>query len=273
MVGGDGRIQNVGPVDRPAGLTATLPSGIARDTHDADVLPAALDDHADTRVTRVDAGRVAILPGLTNAHSHLELAGLRGRIPRGDSMPLWAERVIAARRMDESPDPTPIGTAVDEAWSCGTALVGDVSNTWASLGPLSRSRLGGVIFKELIGFDVAGAPRARSSARPSPRRGGRRGRGCASASRPMHRTRSPRMSSPSSAHSTRASQGCRTGSIWPNRRPRSSCSNGALVPGADSSNGSVAGRTRGRRQAAGRCATLSSWDSSAPGCWRRTVSR
>jgi len=49
---------------------------------------------------------------------------------------------------------TPIVAAVDEARRSGTALVGDVTNTLAACGPLGDSRLGGMIFLEMLGFAV-----------------------------------------------------------------------------------------------------------------------
>ena len=54
-----------------------------------------------------DLGDAAILPGLVNAHTHLELSWLSGRIPPAASMAEWIRGLMAARR--DSPQCAPIG--------------------------------------------------------------------------------------------------------------------------------------------------------------------
>ena len=50
----------------------------------------------------IDLGNVAILPGLVNAHTHLELSHLRGRVPAGRTFVSWIRGADggAARRPD-----------------------------------------------------------------------------------------------------------------------------------------------------------------------------
>lgn len=100
----------------------------------------------------IDLGDAVIMPGLVNAHTHLELSWMRGRVPPGGSMPEWASRLIALRRTT-SPDPSePIADAVREVRAAGTSLVGDVTNTLAAYDLLADSELGGVVFREVLGF-------------------------------------------------------------------------------------------------------------------------
>jgi cytosine/adenosine deaminase-related metal-dependent hydrolase len=103
------------------------------------------------------------MPGLVNAHTHLELSYLRDEVAPAPEFVAWIRRVMAARR--ERPDPASpeilgaVDAAIAEALACGTALVGDITNTLVTFGPLSRSALGGVTFYELIRFDAREAER------------------------------------------------------------------------------------------------------------------
>ena len=108
-----------------------------------------------TSTTVVDLGQVALLPGLVNAHTHLELSALRGAVPPAASMPEWVQWLLRARESSRHDDVgSAIRAALEEAHRTGTALVGDVSNTLASIEPLTRSRLGGIVSYELIKFNV-----------------------------------------------------------------------------------------------------------------------
>ena len=109
--------------------------------------------------------RVAILPALVNAHTHLELSWMRGRVPPGDAMPAWAARLISERQHGDSIHQCStagadfrrdaIVAAIAEARASGTGLVGDVTNTLESCGPLADSRLSATVFLELLGFRAA----------------------------------------------------------------------------------------------------------------------
>lgn len=109
-------------------------------------------------VRHVDLGGVAILPGLVNAHTHLELSYLRDQIAPSSEFVAWVRAIIAARRQRPDPgDPEIVAAvegAIDEAVRCGTALVGDISNTMVTLAPLERSTLAAMVFYELIRFNA-----------------------------------------------------------------------------------------------------------------------
>lgn len=124
----------------------------------AGVGPPARDGAGAGAVPRrtVDLGASVVLPSLVNAHTHLELSGLRGALPPARSMPAWARELLALTA-DASPDAAAIRVAVAEARRTGTGLVGDVGNTLASVAPLREAGLPSVVFRELLGFDLRAA--------------------------------------------------------------------------------------------------------------------
>jgi cytosine/adenosine deaminase-related metal-dependent hydrolase len=113
---------------------------------------------ASDMTREVNLGRVAILPGLVNAHTHLELSYLRDQVPPSSSFIGWVRGVMAARRQMPDPQAPDILDAVDraivEAQAAGTAIVGDISNTMVTMAPLLRSALAAVVFYELIKFNA-----------------------------------------------------------------------------------------------------------------------
>ncbi len=105
-------------------------------------------------MSMLDLGAVAIMPGLVNAHTHLELSWMRGRVPPAGPMPEWAARLMALRRPVDREPPEPMADAVREVRAAGTALVGDVTNTLSAYDVVAASGLGGAIFCELLGFNA-----------------------------------------------------------------------------------------------------------------------
>jgi cytosine/adenosine deaminase-related metal-dependent hydrolase len=106
----------------------------------------------------VDLGHCVILPSLVNAHTHLELSHLRGRIPKGTNFVEWVSGVIAARRdFPDVTDPRIIDAArqaIVDLEATGTGLVGEVSNTLVTVPLLRASPLSAQVFYEQLGFNA-----------------------------------------------------------------------------------------------------------------------
>ncbi len=104
----------------------------------------------------IDLGNVVLLPGLVNAHTHLELSWLRNRVPPAARFTDWVKTLLATRgRPDTAMSPDQIAMihgAIAEAHASGTVAVGDIGNSLASAGPMRDAGLDGVIFHELLGF-------------------------------------------------------------------------------------------------------------------------
>ena len=103
-----------------------------------------------------DLGRVAILPGLINAHTHLELSWLRDRVPPAGQFTEWVKTMFAIRGRPDgamtAEQIAPIHEAIAELRATGTAAVGDISNSLEAVGPMRQADLDGIVFHELLGF-------------------------------------------------------------------------------------------------------------------------
>lgn len=106
------------------------------------------------------ANGVAILPGLVNAHTHLEFSDLEK--PLGQpGMPFvdWIRTVIAHRAANADPQQllekkqAAIADGLSEALQSGTTLLGEIATTPFPLEPFQSSPLQGVAFLECLGLD------------------------------------------------------------------------------------------------------------------------
>jgi cytosine/adenosine deaminase-related metal-dependent hydrolase len=103
----------------------------------------------------IDLGDVALMPGLVNAHTHLELSYMRGQVPASPEFIAWIRTIVAERRKYQPLAPEILQGLADgiaDAVACGTALAGDISNTLVGLDLLSSSPLAAVVYHELIRF-------------------------------------------------------------------------------------------------------------------------
>ena len=101
--------------------------------------------------TVTDLGDVFLAPGLVNAHSHLELAHLRGACPVGQGFVTWVEDLMTQPIFDLDADL--LDQALDECKRTGTVMVGDIATRFAKrmAGVLEASGLFFRVFAEAIG--------------------------------------------------------------------------------------------------------------------------
>ena len=139
------------PIDQPPLRDAVVET-------DNGVVTRIADSHNVATSSRgiTDLGQVAVMPGLVNAHTHLELSWLRGRVPPATSFTNWVTGLFATRGApDSAVSEEMIGlihAAVSEARAAGTVAVGDITNSLASVEPMARAGMRGVVFHELLGF-------------------------------------------------------------------------------------------------------------------------
>jgi cytosine/adenosine deaminase-related metal-dependent hydrolase len=146
-------VDHVLPGDAPAIADAVL--AVEEDGTIADVGRAGevLPRHAGAPIERTHG---VAFPGLVNAHTHVELSSLRGKVPGGRGFVPWVESLIAARsEADDEDEEAGISAACDELAASGTVAVGEVTNTLRSVAPLARRGIGGCVFHEVFGHQRA----------------------------------------------------------------------------------------------------------------------
>lgn len=112
-------------------------------------------DPRGVRTPDEDFGNAAIIPGLVNAHTHLDLSGARGLIPPTDPDHFtdWLRGVVAYRR-SRTPEQAQadIRAGLAEAMRFGTTLIGDITSGGMSYPAVSIAAVRAVLFWEVIGL-------------------------------------------------------------------------------------------------------------------------
>jgi cytosine/adenosine deaminase-related metal-dependent hydrolase len=113
-----------------------------------------------------DAGEVTLVPGLINAHSHLELAGLKGETRLGQGFAAWVAGVIALGQSRKCAE-TDMTSAAKEMSEHGVVHAGDISSgaPVACTGAFFRAGVGVSVFCECFGFEPAANAKELRSAR------------------------------------------------------------------------------------------------------------
>jgi cytosine/adenosine deaminase-related metal-dependent hydrolase len=102
----------------------------------------------------IDFGETVILPVLVNAHTHLELSGLRFKVsPASGDFISWVKNVI---KLKQELNPIDIRESARlvlyHLWKDGIGIIGDVGNTAITLDLLCNSPFYGYFFQEVISF-------------------------------------------------------------------------------------------------------------------------
>jgi cytosine/adenosine deaminase-related metal-dependent hydrolase len=130
LIGADGRIVAVGPDDR----IPRPPEVPSEDFPDA-----------------------ALLPGLINTHTHLELTGLEGISPQSD-FPDWIFSVRerkAARSREEFLEAARVGLA--SCWAAGVTTLADTGDSGGVIQALAEAGGSGIVYQEIFGGHPADA--------------------------------------------------------------------------------------------------------------------
>jgi cytosine/adenosine deaminase-related metal-dependent hydrolase len=109
------------------------------------------------QATVSDFGESAIIPGLVNAHSHLELTAMRGFLEKEEAdFFAWLKKLTIARLQRMSADDLNVSAAwgACEAAQAGVTCVADASDSaFESMNALRDVGLRGIVFQESFGPD------------------------------------------------------------------------------------------------------------------------
>ena len=115
-----------------------------------------VENSANSRDPRIhDLGNVAIIPGLINAHAHLEFSDLSEPIQPPDPFTGWIRNLIGYRNSRQTPHVDLIADGLAESLHHGTTTVGEIATgDWsaASIAQLSQPTSRVVAFREAIGL-------------------------------------------------------------------------------------------------------------------------
>jgi cytosine/adenosine deaminase-related metal-dependent hydrolase len=110
----------------------------------------------------LDLGEGLLAPGLVDAHAHLELSALRGKIGSSGGFVGWIRELVAARRACEAHELAAAASlALDSLVRSGTTCVGDVDSLGTGERALERHAIRARLYRELLdGDDAARTPAA-----------------------------------------------------------------------------------------------------------------
>ena len=137
------------PIERPPiadGAVALADDGAVLAAGARAELRAAFPDAPEERAEGV------LMPGLVNAHSHLEIAAHADSVPGGQGFFAWATLLMRARTGDTADKlRAPAANAAAAAVALGTAVIGDVGSSLVAAPGIASAGLAGVLFHELFG--------------------------------------------------------------------------------------------------------------------------
>lgn len=101
---------------------------------------------------------VALLPGLVNAHTHLELTGFDGLVPEAD-FPAWVRRVRALKAERSTADfRAAARRGIADCRAAGITTVADTGDSGAVIEALHAAGGSGIAYQEVFGPDPGDAP-------------------------------------------------------------------------------------------------------------------
>jgi aminodeoxyfutalosine deaminase len=148
LVHADGLVTGDGAAIADGAVAVSVDGKVLDVGRASDLLPR----HAGLKIERVHG---VVFPGLVNAHAHVELSVLLGRVPGGGGFVRWVDRFVATRtEVMEDEEAEAITRAVSDLDAFATTAVADVTNRLTAVHALARRGIGGVVLHEVFGMQI-----------------------------------------------------------------------------------------------------------------------
>ncbi len=106
---------------------------------------ADINKHESHRI--VDLGNSAIVPGLINTHTHLELTHLHNRISYNGDFTDWIRQIINAKKpWTEHEYVSSIRDGITRSLEAGTTTIADINRNGLALDVLKKSKIRNIFF-------------------------------------------------------------------------------------------------------------------------------
>lgn len=99
-----------------------------------------------------DLGNVALIPGLVNAHTHLEFSDLARPLEPSAPFTSWIRTLVAHRRTRQGTAAELVRDGWAESAAAGVASTGEIATDETARPALEAADARGVVFRELLGF-------------------------------------------------------------------------------------------------------------------------
>lgn len=107
--------------------------------------------HGQSDTAAIDLGNVALIPGLVNAHTHLEFSDLTQPVLPAEPFTAWIRSLVATRRERPATEAV-IQAGLRESVDSGTALIGEIATQDWPESAYGYQPIRSVVFREILGL-------------------------------------------------------------------------------------------------------------------------
>lgn len=139
--------------------SSPIPNGVVCIDSVGEIQEVLTEEEARARgIKEIERYEGVLVPGFVNAHCHLELSHLFGKIAQQTGLPSFVSKIVAQRAADNEVVIAAMKAADQQMYENGIVAVGDISNELISNEVKKASQLYYHTFIEVFGFNQPSAP-------------------------------------------------------------------------------------------------------------------